>query len=183
MTKKGEILDPEIDVGLRDDMVRFIKDRIIKDLQAIKQFLELNVKEYDDICAGMYTYAVEEYGKILFLRGLNPIPPNNNKIKVPYSHHNQGFRDHDHKFDISLKALPNSCKTLSGGGFTSSGFLASGFITDAPADMKARMSVFYADFDKNNKYSSILGPLEVNRDLLARAVDDFLAFIEQQNYP
>ncbi len=172
----------KIDLGLRNDMVCFIKDRIIKNLEAIKRFLESNIQKYNDVCAGLYTYAVEEYGKILFLNGLHPSPPNN-KIIIPYTHDNQGFLDHDHKFDLALNALLDSCKALRGGGFTSSGFLGSGFITDTPADMKARMSVFYADFDKNNKYSSILGPLEVNRDLLVRAVDDFLGLMRQQNYP
>ena len=49
--------------------------------------------------------------------------------------------------------------------------------------MKTRMSVFYADFDENNNYNSILKPLEFKRDLLVKAVDDFLRFIRSQNYP
>jgi hypothetical protein len=183
--KKSKVVGLEIDIGLRNDMVRFIRDRIINNLQATKRFLELNVKDYDDICAGLYTYAVEEYGKILFLNRLSPSPPNNNKIKVHYTHDNHGFLDHDHKFNLALKdkALPDSCKVLREGGFTDTGFLSSGFITDTPANMKARMSVFYADFDQNDNYNSILKPLEVNRDLLVRAVDDFLEFMRRQKYP
>lgn len=55
----------EIKIELRDEMVFGIQKRIIHNLEAIKQFL--NFQSYDDICAGLYTYAVEEYGKILFL--------------------------------------------------------------------------------------------------------------------
>jgi hypothetical protein len=104
-TKKGNEL--EIEVGLRNDMVRFIKERIIHKLEATKRFLELKEEDYDDICAGIYTYAVEEYGKILFLNSLNPTSPNK-KIKFLYTHRNQGFLDHDHKFELALKdnALP-----------------------------------------------------------------------------
>ena len=52
---------------------------------------------------------------------------------------------------------------------------------DTPADMKARMSVFYADFNKEDNYNSILKP-EFDRDLLVKAVDDFLKFIKAQKY-
>jgi hypothetical protein len=59
---------------LRDEMVRFIKKRIIRNLEASKRFLELKDEDYNDICAGLHTYAVEEYGKMLFLERLNPSP-------------------------------------------------------------------------------------------------------------
>jgi hypothetical protein len=49
--------------------------------------------------------------------------------------------------------------------------------------MKARMAIFYADFNREDKYNSILKPLEVKRDLLVTAVDDFLKFIRAQKYP
>jgi hypothetical protein len=179
---KSKVVALEIDIGLRNDMVRFIKERIMKNLQAIKQFLQLNVKEYDDICAGLYTYAVEEYGKILYLTNLSA-SPSNNKVKIRYTHDNHGFLDHDHKFDLALKALPNSCRVLRGGGFTTTGFTPTGFTQDTTADFETRMSVFYANFDKNNNYNSILRPIEVDRDLLVNAVEDFLAFMRQQKYP
>jgi hypothetical protein len=63
-TNKGKVLEFEIDVGLRDDMRRSIRDRIIYNLEATKRFLELG-EDYKDIYAEVYTYAVEEYGKIL----------------------------------------------------------------------------------------------------------------------
>jgi hypothetical protein len=57
-TNKGKVLEFEIDVGLGDDMRRSIRDRIIHNLEATKRFLELG-EDYKDICAGLYTYAVE----------------------------------------------------------------------------------------------------------------------------
>jgi hypothetical protein len=96
-----KLVSLKIDVGLRDEMRRFIQERIIHNLEATKRLLELG-EDYKDICAGVYTYAVEEYGKILFLNNLNPTPENNNKIKVRYTHDKKAFRDHNHKFNLAL---------------------------------------------------------------------------------
>lgn len=173
-----------IDEGLRDEMRHFIKERIIQNLEATKRLLELG-EDYIDTCVGIYTYAIEEYGKILFLNRLSLAHEKNNKLKVRYTHSNNGFLDHEHKFNLALddKNLPDSCKVLLKGGFAASGFESSGFITPTAPNMKTRMSVFYADFDENNNYNSILKPPEVKRDLLIKAVDDFLKFIGEQNYP
>jgi hypothetical protein len=184
-TKKGKVVELGIDVGLRNEMVCSIRDRIIDNLQATKRFLELG-ETYKEICAGIYTYAIEEYGKILFLNSLSPLPPpNNDKLKVPYTHYNHGFLDHFHKFELALydKNLPYSCKVLRGGDFTFTGFSSTGFITDTPADFEARKSIFYADFDGNNNYNSILTTLQVDRDLLKNAVDEFLKFMDAQKHP
>lgn len=170
----------EIDIGLRDEMVCFIIDRIIRNLQATKRFLELGGEDYTDICGGIYTYAVEEYGKFLYLISLNPTPPpsssspNKTIVTIQYTDDNQGFLDHRHKFKLALDTLPDSCRILNEGGFTSSGFLSSGFITDTTADFEARKSIFYVDFNKDDKFNSILRPPEVDRNSLVKAVDEFL---------
>jgi hypothetical protein len=120
------------------------------------------------------------------LNSLSPTPEKNNNLRVRYTHSNNGFLDHEHKFNLALnyKDLPASCKVLLEGGFGASGFFEeSGFITYTRPDMKTRMSVFYADFDENNNYNSILKPPEVKRDLLVTAVDDFLQHIRAQSYP
>lgn len=176
-----------IDEGLRDEMRRFIKERIIQNLEATKRLLELG-EDYIDTCVGIYTYAIEEYGKILFLNGLRPTAEKNNKLRVRYAHRNHGFRDHEHKFNLALdgKDLPASCKVqLEGGGLIPSGFEASGFITETRTrpDMKTRMSIFYADFDENNNYNAILKSPEVKRKLFVTAVGDFLQHIREQSYP
>jgi hypothetical protein len=51
------------------------------------------------------------------------------------------------------------------------------------ANMKARMSLFYADFDENNNYNSILRPPAVEYKRLVKLVDDFLDFIRAIKYP
>jgi hypothetical protein len=182
-TKKGKVLEMEIDVGLRNDMRRFIREKIIHNLEATKRFLELKEEGYDDICAGLYTYTVEEYGKILFLNSLSPSSPNN-KIKVRYTNDNQGFLDHYHKFPLALKDkdLPEPCKLLRRD-FVPGDFEPDDFVMGLSADFDARLSIFYADFNENDKYSSIKQAPEVDSPVLKEAVDKFPEFIREQKYP
>ena len=136
----GRVVDLDIEIAFRDEVVRFIQQRIITNLEALQRFLGLNENRFDEICAGIYTYAIEEYGKILFLRNLNPLPsPNNNRVRVLYTNHKRGFLNHNYKFELALNdnALPNTCKVLRPGGFTNSGFTSTGFVTDTPADFEA----------------------------------------------
>ena len=70
----------QISPDLRDKMILVIRDRIIRNLLAIKQLVVIG--GYDDICGGLYTYVVEEYGKILFLKSL-PVG-NDGKIEFKY---------------------------------------------------------------------------------------------------
>jgi hypothetical protein len=109
--------------------------------------------------------------------------PQNNKISIQYTDGKQGFLNHRHKIDLALNALPYSCKLVSQGSFSSASFSSKSYTVNIIADFEARKSVFYVDFDKNNNYSSIINPPQVTRDLLVKAVDDFLQFIRAQKYP
>lgn len=71
-----------ITTELRNEMIATIQKRIIHNLEAIKQLLK--VQGYEDVCGALYTYSLEEYGKILFLRDIKPIPPDNKKVKFRY---------------------------------------------------------------------------------------------------
>jgi hypothetical protein len=180
-TKKGKVLEFEIEVGLRDEMKRTIIQSVIHNLEATKRFLELGGEAYKDICAGVYTYAVEEYGKFLYLNDLNPMSPNP-IIPIQYTDEKQGFLNHKHKINLALKALPKSCGLLSTGGFTDSGTTQSGFTHDTTADFEARKSIFFVDFNKDDKFCSIVTPKQVGMDVLVNAVDDCLQFIRSQTY-
>jgi hypothetical protein len=162
----------EIKIEVRNEMVRHIRDRIIRNLEAIEKFLKL--QEYDDICAGLYTYAVEEYGKTLFLNDKKHILPNNKEVKFRYTGH-KSFRDHYHKFRLAHKKLPESCKKLHEGSFTKT-FSQNSMSTDLIANVNARLTVFFADFQNKN---SILQPPQVDRPLLVKAVEDFLIFMRK----
>jgi hypothetical protein len=151
-TNDGKVERFEIEVGLRDEMRRIIRDRIIQNLEATKRFLQLG-EDYKDICAGIYTYAVEEYGKILFLNDLSPTSTNPN-LPIQYKATGQGFLNHRHKIDLAWDALPDSCKLLREGGFTDTGFTQSGFTHDTPAKLETRLSIFFVDFNKEDNFCS-----------------------------
>ena len=59
-----------------------------------------------EICAGLYTYAVEEYGKIVLLKKSRKI---DGHAKIKYF---KGFRDHYTKFRLGIKNPPLECTTL-----------------------------------------------------------------------
>ncbi len=90
------------------------------------------------------------------------------------------FLDHCKKFGLAIDELPDTCKYLGTGGFLNSGFLSSGFTTkeDLIANFEARKRIFFADFTQDRK--SIKMPPKIDRDLLLRAVEDFLDFMKNQ---
>jgi hypothetical protein len=176
--------DLEIDVELRDKMVSHIQNRIIHNLEAIQKFLQ--IPGYEEVCAGLYTYTVEEFGKILYLKSFSLSPSDSNKTKFPYKmkggKKGTGFLNHYKKFDLALDVLPDTCKILcEGGGFLASGFLSSGFITDDEliADFEARKRVFFADFKRDTKIS-IEEPPKVTKALLEKAVEKFLCCMRNE---
>ena len=68
----------EIEIELRDKMVSHIQNAIIRNLEAIQKFLQ--IPGYEDICAGLYTYALEEFGKMLYLKSFCLSPAGSNKL-------------------------------------------------------------------------------------------------------
>ncbi len=163
---------------LRYEMISTIKKRIIHNLGAIKELLK--IPGYENLGAGLYTYALEEYGKILFLKDIKPIPPTNDRIKFKYKpkknksdKKSYGFLAHDDKFSRVLKDknFPNSYKVLSKGDFEPNDYELEDFEVGLIADMEARMALLYADFKDKN---SISDPPPVDMDLLEKAVDYFL---------
>lgn len=165
----------EITPELKNQMVDFIQERIIRNLEAIQVLLRTG--GYDDICAGLYTYAVEEYGKILFLNDPEHIV--NNKIrfrhkKVWRENRDYGFLAHGEKFARVLRDrdFPTFSKLLNEeGDYDPADYDPYDYHADLLADMKARMALFYADF--KDKYSIEKPPL-IDRHVLERAVNKFL---------
>ncbi len=90
------------------------------------------------IAAGLYTYAVEEYGKALIL---NSCKPSAGMVTLPYG---KGFVNHTVKFEKALNQLPANCKLLHRGSF-SDAFSSESFDVDEVADCQARLNVFYSD--------------------------------------
>ena len=124
---------------LRNKTIEITLQRILKLLDSAQILLDNG--GHLAICAGLYTYAVEEYGKIVLLRKSRKI---NGHVRLKYK---QGFRDHNTKFRLAVKKLPNECKILRIGPFEPNIFDPTIFDAETViVDFKSRMSVFYTNF-------------------------------------
>ena len=146
---------------LRNKTIEITLQRILKLLDSAQILLDNG--GHLAICAGLYTYAVEEYGKIVLLRKSRKI---NGHVRVKYK---KGFRDHNTKFRLGVKNLPNECITLRIGIFDPNICDTKIFDTETViADFKSRMSVFYTNFLESGKDIESVSP--VNEKLLRKAI-------------
>jgi AbiV family abortive infection protein len=113
------------------------------------------------ICAGLYTYAVEEYGKLLLL---NKCKPSGGMVEIRFR---DWFRNHTDKFNIANENLPDECKTLHKGAF-SRAFRSQDFDTETVADFEARLAIFYSDFTDRGDIKRVPS---VDKDLLKKAIN------------
>jgi hypothetical protein len=97
----------------------------------------------------IFTHAVEEYGKLLYMKSL--IQDANGKYDVNYRYK---FRDHTTKFNLALADLPKSINVVYPGGFT-----------------KMSMNVLNVDLDDNNDPTDIEFDMDI--DMLRKCVFDF----------
>jgi len=95
------------------------------------------------MCSALYTHAVEEYGKLLYLQ---PLLPNNGFVEIDYD---AKFKNHRFKFPLALSKLPESCKVLNDGPFSSDAFDSAIFDTGTISDWNTRLTIFNTDFDEN----------------------------------
>ncbi|MDE1812747.1 MAG: hypothetical protein KGH85_07775 [Thaumarchaeota archaeon] len=95
------------------------------------------------MCTGLYTHAVEEYGKLLYLESLHPV---NDLVDIDYD---AKFKNHRLKFELALKKLPSNCKILRIGAFDSNVFQSDAFDTGTFADWETRLGIFNTNFDNS----------------------------------
>ncbi|MGB6463046.1 MAG: AbiV family abortive infection protein [Nitrosotalea sp.] len=143
-----------------------LKDNIIQN----QEFLF----DHPHICAGLYTYAIEEYGKLLILESYVSI---NNKVKIEYL---SKFTDHDAKFNIAIERLSlvaPECIRIGKGLFDPAFFDPAIFDTkESITSFKARLAIFYSDF-KDNK---IIVLPNVDKETLNKAVSEFEKIINHR---
>lgn len=118
----------------------------------------------------IFTHAVEEYGKLLYLKSLQS--DSNGNYEIEYR---RKFRDHPTKFDLALAALPDSIKTVYIAQFDSSVFDSAIFGTeDTQPSWDNRLNVLNVDIDDNGKPTDIVFPVDI--DELRQSVWDFRNF-------
>jgi hypothetical protein len=171
MLKDSNGLKPsqiEISEDVWKQMMGFIRDGILRKINVVRHMQTAD----KDIAAGLYVYAVEEFGKLLLLRDA---PSLNCKRTIKYY---EGFLNHKTKIkkasDYFRSNNFNVCMILAQGCPGQSSDLGDGnwdnVIVDLAADTEARLSIFYADFVYNHHKNPVLeSPPDVEPKMLQRA--------------
>ena len=84
-----------------------------------------------------------------------------------------GFLNHYKKFDLALDVLPDTCKILREGDYSSDDYDSDDYVTEDIADFEERKRLFFADFKRDTRIS-IEEPPKVTKALLEKAVEKFL---------
>lgn len=126
-------------------------------------FKNLGGSEY--FCAGLYTHALEEYGKVLWLQNL---PVNNGQIKI----NKKKYADHVIKFNMIKHdtKLPDVCKKIRIAPFDNNIFDSNIFDTkDTYANQFTRFQIFYSDFADNGE---LLQYPPIDKNALSEAIKE-----------
>ncbi|MDE1829407.1 MAG: hypothetical protein KGI25_03695 [Thaumarchaeota archaeon] len=98
------------------------------------------------MCAGLYSHAVEEYGKLIYLKSLSPKPDGNVDIEFGNRRSPGKFDNHKHKFELAIATLPPQCTTLHSGAFTRDSYSRESHDVDTISDWETRLTIFNTDF-------------------------------------
>lgn len=144
-----------------------IKNGIQKKLSAAKKNIEID----KEIAAGIYIYALEEFGKLLLLKESQSV---DGKYIIIYR---DEFVYHNAKFSKAFDYLQNNgfseCIVLNDdGSFTPDSYSWKSYTIGLLAQTEARLGIFYVDFTKseNDKYDIMKIP-KVDENKLKVAIN------------
>jgi AbiV family abortive infection protein len=108
-----------------------------------------NIESDKEISAGLYTYVLEELGKMLLLKESEL---NGDKYVVRYA---EEFVCHSKKFTTAFDYLSEKghgqCIIINEGDFNAKDYNWHGFEVGLLANTKARLSIFYSDFEYSDE--------------------------------
>jgi hypothetical protein len=169
-SKGKKPLHIDISEDLWIEMMQNVRNGILQKLNAVKKMKSID----KDIAAGIYVYAVEEFGKLLLLR---EAPSLNGKRRVKYD---KEFVKHEVKikkaFDYFLSNNFHVCMILAQGCPGQTSDVEAGnwhkVIVDLAADTEARLSIFYSDFVYDSNQNLFIGsPSDAEPEMLRRATE------------
>jgi hypothetical protein len=148
-------------------MMQHVLDGVFQKLNAVKNMQTIDLY----VAAGIYIYAVEEFGKLLLLKNANVL---NGTRRVVYE---KEFLSHTKKFKAAFDYFQanryDSCLVLSEGDVVPSDVVWSDAIIGLLANTGARLSVFYSDFVYDNNQNIIIEtPPTIDLDLLQKASNE-----------
>jgi hypothetical protein len=149
------------------EMMQNVLHGIFQKLNAVKSMQ--NIDMY--IAAGIYIYAVEEFGKLLLLKNVNEL---DGIRRVIYE---KEFLSHTKKFKAAFDYLQanryDACLVLSEGDVVPSDVVWSDAIIGLLANTGARLSVFYSDFSYDKNLNVIVEtPPAIDVDFLQKASNE-----------
>jgi hypothetical protein len=120
--------------------------------------------EKDAICAGLYTYAVEEYRKLLLLK---EYVPSDERVEIDYK---RLFCEHQFKFEVAIRNLPDECKILNAPVWEK-GIWESGIWNEETviADFEARLAIFCCGI--SDSHDDVAPVPTVDKDRLKIAIN------------
>lgn len=143
-------------------------------LDSSERLLDLGGNEA--VCAGLYTFAVEEYGKLLLLRKYQP---NGNKVTIKFD---KEFLNHRAKFREAINNLPKECVYLSKGLFDPTIFDPKTFDTERLiANCETRLIIFYSDF--KDAGDVIIDIPSIDKNMLKKAIAVLKEIFANTTYP
>jgi hypothetical protein len=163
-------LDIEVPEDQWIEMMQHIRNGIFKKLKSVRVMQSID----KNIAAGIYVYAVEEFGKLLLLR---EAPSHGGQRRVKYA---EEFVDHKVKTEKAYGYFQNNnfhvCMILGQGcpGQTSDVDEEKwdNVIVDLAANTEARLSIFYSDFVYDSNQDPVVeSQPDVEPEMLRRATE------------
>jgi hypothetical protein len=152
MLKKSDGRKPkfvEVDNGLWYNLTHQSFEDLKKKLTELRSMIDLKVDEY--ICAGVYTFVLEEFGKVLLLLESPLVGKNKDKRGIKYS---SVFGNHDNKFSTALdylqiKKFEEAYVLNNEGSFSPKSFGWRRFTIGQMVTVEARLNLFFSDLNED----------------------------------
>jgi hypothetical protein len=169
--KDKKISTIRISEKTKKEMLDKIKVGILKKLEAARKTIEIDL----EISAGLYTYAVEDLGKLLLLKRIRT---KSGKCTVKYS---KEFVNHNKKFETAFDYFQENnleeCLVINDeGSYSVKGHSWRSYTIGLMPDTQARLSVFYSDFKyagegRKDKDIVVQKIPTVSKEMLGKAIN------------
>ena len=152
-----------------NELIKNVRDGIIRKLDSARILIH-----YDkEVAAGLYTYTVEEFGKLLLLKE-SKLKINRCKIKHEWFYSRKAPEYKFTKaFDYLHENSHGQCLVLTKGDYSPSDFHWRDFMIGPPADFETRLSIFYSGFRRKGRNDiDIVKIPDVDGDMLENAIKE-----------
>lgn len=161
------------------EMMHNVRGGIFRKLEAASNVLAID----KDVAAGVYVYAVEEFGKLLLLKRASVL---DGVRRVAYK---DEFINHNYKFKAAFDYFQanghDACLVISQGWFVVSDVAWDAIERRLLAETQSRLSIFYSDFAYDDKQQKIVieRPPTIDINILKKAIDELKSATNKLTIP